>query len=123
MTDIQDWNAQRLDHYAEALAGGHHDEGCEQRARYGLCGCRERKRLAEGRTTTPVLIINYPTCSGCHHDVSHDGDSFVCQRCHATWPPNAGDGEPSSWDDEQGDLSDATEDKWGPRLIELVRAR
>lgn len=117
---LDNWNARKLDGYRTELAAGHHDADCEQRERFGMCGCRQRKRLAEGRTTPPTLIHNYPTCTGCHRDVWHDGDGFVCSHCHATWPSNAGEDEPATFDDEHGDLSASTEDRFGRRLIELV---
>lgn len=52
----ENWNARNLDRYANELESGHHDQRCEQRERFGLCGCRERKRLAAGRITPPTLM-------------------------------------------------------------------
>lgn len=120
MSELTNWNTLLNSRYAEALARGLHDDDCEQRERYGLCGCSERKRVAEGRTKPPTLIINYPTCSGCWDDVYHDGDGFRCDTCCAVWSSNAGEDEPATFYDQNGDLSDSTEEQFGRRLIDLL---
>lgn len=115
MTSIKDWNAGALDRYKR----GNHDSDCEQRVRYGLCGCRKRERLARGLTVAPTLTFQYPTCDGCYAEVEHDGDSWVCHTCHVAWDTN-GYEERGTFDDESGDLSASTAENYGERMIVLA---
>ena len=46
----------------------------------------------------PQLILNLPTCSGCHGEVVSDADGYSCPECHVYWGYSAGDYEPGEWD-------------------------
>lgn len=70
-----------------------HDDQCERLPDFYICHCSKRARIARGLTELPDLTIQYPICGGCGHEVDHDGDSFVCYRCMATWSTRAGDGD------------------------------
>ncbi|GAA4915631.1 hypothetical protein [Nesterenkonia rhizosphaerae] len=97
----------RAEHDAE-VAKGLHDQDCEHSTSEGflLCHCSKRRREAEGRTALPTLSWNYPTCTGCWEEVSHDGDSFRCQRCKVSWSSDATDGDTADhFDDDYGDIS------------------
>lgn len=120
MTAQRNWNADQLDRYRDALTLGHHDSGCEQRERYGLCGCALRRRLIEGPTEPPHLWYRSPVCGNCMEEVTHDGDSWTCSNCHVSWGSNDYD-QTGTFDDDPGDLSNSTEEKWGRRLIDLAR--
>lgn len=52
--------------------------------------------------TRPTLSITYPTCEGCHREVEHDGDCYVCNRCKLQWGSAEEDveGEPLYGDEE-----------------------
>lgn len=119
-SSLANWNANQLDRYRDRLALGHHDSACEQRERYGLCGCARRRRLEEGPATPPTLIYQSPLCDHCWKEVEHDGDGWHCPRCHTTWGSNDYDA-PGTFTDEVGDLSDATEERWGRRMLDLAR--
>lgn len=120
MTTLTNWNANMLNRYRDALALGHHDSECEQRERYGLCGCRKRRRLTHGPTEPPMLWYQSPLCSHCMQGVTHDGDSWVCSRCHVSWGSNDFD-EAGTFDDDPGDLTASTEERWGRRMLDLAR--
>lgn len=103
MDDFVDRAEQR---HAASVVAGNHDELCEWSRSQMLCHCHKRKREAEGFTKPPTLWISYPTCSHCMEEVGHDGDSFVCARCHVSWR-NASEDEPGWFHDEYGDICPA----------------
>lgn len=114
---LENWNAQKLDRYAEALALGLHDHECEQRERSSLCHCSKRRREAKGLTTPPAIWHHSPTCGQCHNEVTWD-DGWRCYTCAVQWDTAAGDGDTGEFIDDYGD--DIGGDRWGERLIVLV---
>jgi len=101
----QEWHDRANAHHRAEVDKGLHDEKCEWReAGHFLCNCRKRRRIAEGRTVPPRLYWNYPTCTGCWREVSHDGDGYVCEHCHVAWDSRAGDDDQGEWSDDYGDL-------------------
>ena len=97
-----------------------HDNQCERLPNFFICHCEKRDRLSRGITDLPALVINYPDCGGCGNEVSHNGDSFQCDTCHATWAENATDGDTAErfhddYDEENETLSEARE-HWLKRL-------
>lgn len=113
------WNAQMLDRYRTRLDKGEHDHDCEQRERYGLCDCRKRKRLTEGRTELPTLWQQNPLCSGCMGEVTYDGDEWRCYKCHVSWGLNDYD-QQGEWDDDTGTHEASTFENYGERMIVLA---
>lgn len=107
MSTLANWNAQHLERYIDQLQQGEHDHDCEQRERFSLCHCSKRQRERDGKTELPTIEFAYPTCSGCHQEVDHDGDRFWCPRCKASWRSGAGD----------GDTADTFTDDHGPGLF------
>lgn len=116
------WNAGRIENYRKRLDAGLHDHECEQRERYGLCDCRKRKRIKEGRTgTPPILLYQAPMCDGCGQEVYTDaGDSWECDRCHVTWPMSGFD-EPGEWSDDTGTHEVSTFESCGERMFTLAQ--
>ena len=101
---MHDWHERQRTSYIAAFERGEHDRECEQRERFFICHCDLRKRQKEGPSEPPTLWFSNPTCSHCHEEVSHDGDGFVCTRCHCSWRGNAGEEEPATFDDDYGQL-------------------
>ena len=109
---VTDWSGWFVERYEKEVRAGLHDEQCERMPAEGwhICDCRKRDRLARGITEPPgELIHNYPTCPGCYRETWHDGDSFRCDHCHATWPESYSDH--AVFDDEVGDVA-ADRQKW-----------
>jgi len=113
MDDIVTWGANwtakwharcNREHRAELAKGLLHDPECEWReAGHFLCHCSKRRRIANGHTEPPgELIINYPTCPRCRNEVTHDGDSYVCDTCSVSW--NSSYGDEGEFTDDYGDL-------------------
>ena len=99
----EEWTAKCQKRYDDELAAGLHDRSCEQAPNFRICHCSKRRREAEGYTEPPgELIHQYPLCPRCYCEVGHDGDSFHCDDCRATWPDSHGTAE---FADEYGDLS------------------
>ena len=99
---VWDDPAERLTKWVERREAGDHDEQCEQRERSYICHCGKRARLASGLTEPPEFWYRSPQCGHCLEDLTHDGDGWVCNRCHTSWPSNASDGERGRFDDDYG---------------------
>jgi hypothetical protein len=121
---LANWNAGMLDRYRKRLEAGHHDRDCEQRERYGLCDCRKRERLRDGRTgVPPILIYQAPVCDGCGQEVYTDaGDSWECERCHVSWGMSDFE-QPGKWSDDTGTHEASTFENYGERMIVLATTR
>jgi hypothetical protein len=117
MTELRNWNAGLLDRYRERLEAGLHDYDCEQRERYGLCDCAKRKRLIDGPTELPTLWYQAPQCSGCLSEATHDGDGWVCYRCHVQFGEYD---EQGTWMDENGPHDASAAENYGERMIVLA---
>ena len=100
---MDEWFAKvKVRHDAE-IAKGLHDADCEHRDNgHFLCHCSKRKREAGGYTEPPgELVWNHPECPRCGNEVDHNGDSFYCDPCKATWPNARGNAE---FTDDYGEL-------------------
>lgn len=109
---MQEWHARIHASHAKEVEAGLHDEQCEWRAvGHFLCNCSPRKRAAEGYTEPPgALEFSNPSCPRCYTEVQHDGDSYRCDDCCATWPdPHA----QAEFYDDHGELENM--DHWNER--------
>lgn len=118
MSGLEDWNAQKIDRYREALELGRHDEECEQRERSSLCHCSKRRREARGLTTPPEIWHRAPQCGGCRDDLSYDGDQWHCRRCATAWDIEAEDFSAGTFTDDYGD--DIGGERLGRRMLDIA---
>ncbi|WP_439377454.1 hypothetical protein [Amycolatopsis lexingtonensis] len=56
-----------------------------------------------GRPLPPPLCTTLPPCTLCGHEVSTDGDGYLCQLCDCWWPLNGLDETPGEWHDEDAE--------------------
>lgn len=93
------------DEHAAEVEQGLHDEVCEYRVDgFYICNCSMRKRVAEGYTEPPgELIYQNPLCPRCYTEVGHDGDSYVCVPCKASWS-SSDHGHGATFTDDHGSL-------------------
>lgn len=115
-----DMKTKALDSHIVEVGNGLHDDVCEWNIDLRLCHCHRRKRLAAGIVTAPALVYQNPLCEGCWQETYHDGDGFVCDRCHARFSGNNYD-EPGEWTDEHAS-SDAELVKWANEVQAHARA-
>lgn len=83
-------------------------------------------KLAEA----PVWCIQYPMCSACDIDLTHDGDGWLCESCGTAWSGSANDGEVGElfeeWSGEKPEGPAASPDqawKWGNYIKALDQHR
>jgi hypothetical protein len=109
---MQEWHDRVHASHAKEVEAGLHDEQCEWRAvGHFLCNCSPRKRAAEGYTEPPgALEFSNPSCPRCYTEVEHDGDSYRCDPCCATWPDPHTQAE---FMDDHGELENM--DHWNER--------
>ncbi|WP_181312496.1 hypothetical protein [Nocardioides campestrisoli] len=70
------------------------------------CGAAPGDPIHTGtRPAPPELEHRAPLCPMCHEETSHDGDSWLCQGCEASWDDN---GRGGSWFDEDLKVCDST---------------
>jgi len=103
---MDEWRDRVITGYHAEVAAGKHDGECEWReSGHFICNCAMRRRIASGYTEPPgELIHQYPLCPRCDHEVSHDGDSFICDECACYWPDGHGTAQ---FFDDHGDLSES----------------
>lgn len=105
--DVDAW---LIDRYEKERRAGLHDDHCEQDLEecFWRCACRLRSRMHNGPLELPgPLLYSYPTCRSCWEEVEHDGDGFVCRKCHIRWSSEYQDDEGQFDDEEDQDVATA----------------
>lgn len=102
-----EWVERCMAEHAEEVMRGLHDDQCEYTRTRFLCHCSKRRREAAGFTIPPHddLYFPPPSCSRCHGDLDHDGDSWQCYECCLSWDSN-GRGDSCTFTDEYGSACD-----------------